>query len=158
LPISDCRFPISNRQLAIGNRQLFGWADGTRTRNDCSHSAVLCQLSYSPHNLVDLTRFERVTSTFAESRSDSTELQVHHKERQKAQKSFVPFVLLCGCDKKQMKAERNNAPNTLRGTLLLRMANSRTLAKHRDRHPVEGSLPSSRKRVFRLSKNLRSGY
>ena len=42
-----------------------------------------------------------------------------------------------------MKAERNIAANTLRGTLLLTMAISRTLAKHRDRHPVEGSLPSS---------------
>ena len=42
-----------------------------------------------------------------------------------------------------MKAERDIAANTLRGTLLLRMAISRTLAKHRDHHPVEGSLPSS---------------
>jgi hypothetical protein len=55
-----------------------------------------------------------------------------------------------------MKAERNVASNTLRGTLLLRMANSRTLAKHRVHHP-EGSLPSSRKKVFRLSKNEKSG-
>src|SRR5688572_25483183 len=46
-----------------------------------------------------------------------------------------------------MKAERNTASNTLRGTLLLRMANSRTLAKHRVHHP-EGSLPSSRKNSF----------
>ena len=44
---------------------------------------------------------------------------------------------------KQMKAERNKAANTLRGTLLLKMATSWTLAKDRDRHPVEGSLPSS---------------
>ena len=60
------------------------------------------------------------------------------------------------CVTKQMKAERNVVANTLRGTLLLRMANSRTLAKHRVRHP-EGSLPSSRKKVFRLSKNNKSG-
>ena len=60
------------------------------------------------------------------------------------------------CVKKQMKAERNVSPNTLRGTLLLRTANSRTLAKHRVCHP-EGSLPSSRKKVFRLSKNNQSG-
>ena len=31
----------------------------------------------TPRKLVDLARFERATSTFAESRSDSTELQVH---------------------------------------------------------------------------------
>ena len=61
------------------------------------------------------------------------------------------------CDKKQMKAERNNAPNTLRGTLLLRTANSRTLAKHRVRHPVEGSLPSSRKRYFDYQKTKGAG-
>ena len=41
--------------------------------------------------------------------------------------------------KKRMKAVRNNVANTLRDTLLPRMAISRTLAKHRDRHPVEGS-------------------
>jgi hypothetical protein len=41
------------------------------------------------------------------------------------------------CAKKQMKAERDIASNTLRGTLLLRMAISRTLAKHRDHHPVK---------------------
>ena len=35
----------------------------------------------------------------------------------------------------QMKAERNKAANTLRGTLLPKMANSRTLAKHRAHHP-----------------------
>ena len=57
--ISDCRFnppgeeffrygrPIGNQQSGIGNA------------------------------LVDLARFERATSTFAESRSDSAELQVH---------------------------------------------------------------------------------
>src|SRR5688572_13806262 len=56
-----------------------------------------------------------------------------------------------------MKAERDIAANTLRGTLLLRMANSRTLAKHRVHHPSEGSLPSSRKKVFRLSKNKGAG-
>src|ERR1044072_601847 len=38
-----------------------------------------------------------------------------------------------------MKAERDIASNTLRGTLLLKMAISRTLAKHRVRHLVEGS-------------------
>ena len=35
---------------------------------------------------------------------------------------------------KRMKAERNKAANTLRGTLLPEMANSRTLAKHRVHH------------------------
>ena len=56
-----------------------------------------------------------------------------------------------------MKAERNVASNTLRGTLLLRMANSRTLAKHRDRHP-EGSLPSSlANRYFDCQKTKRAG-
>ena len=56
-----------------------------------------------------------------------------------------------------MKAERDVAANTLRGTLLPRMANPWTLAKHRIHHPSKGSLPSSRKKVFRLSKNKRSG-
>ena len=36
-----------------------------------------------------------------------------------------------------MKAERDTASNTLRGTLLLKMPISRTLAKHRDRHPLK---------------------
>jgi hypothetical protein len=33
------------------------------------------------------------------------------------------------------EGRENTAPNTLRGTLLLTMAISRTLAKHRDHHP-----------------------
>jgi hypothetical protein len=37
--------------------------------------------------------------------------------------------------KKQMKAERDIAFDKRRGTLLLAMAISRTLAKHRDHHP-----------------------
>jgi len=45
--------------------------------------------------------------------------------------------------KKQMKAERWANEDTLRGTLLLRMATLGTLAKERRRHP-EGSLPSSK--------------
>ena len=57
-----------------------------------------------------------------------------------------------------MKAERNNAPNTLRGTLLLRTANSRTLAKHRVHHP-EGSLPSSlANRYFDCQKTKGAGF
>ena len=42
-----------------------------------------------------------------------------------------------------MKAESKRTANTLRGTLLLRMATLGTLAKQRRRHP-EGSLPSSK--------------
>ena len=42
-----------------------------------------------------------------------------------------------------MKAERWANEDTLRGTLLLRMATLETLAKQRRRHP-EGSLPSSK--------------
>ena len=45
------------------------------------------------------------------------------------------------CVKKLMKAERNVAADTLRGTLLPRMATLGTLAKQRRCHP-EGSLPS----------------
>jgi len=52
-----------------------------------------------------------------------------------------------------MKAERWANEDTLRGTLLLRMATPDTLAKQRRRHPVEGSLPSSLQKVLRLSKN-----
>ena len=60
--------------------------------------------------------------------------------------------------KKRMKAERNKPTNTLRGTLLLRMANSRTLAKHRVHHP-EGSLPSSlAKRYFDCQKTKGAGF
>jgi hypothetical protein len=36
-----------------------------------------------------------------------------------------------------MKAESKRTANTLRGTLLLRTAISRTLAKDRDRHPLK---------------------
>ena len=36
-----------------------------------------------------------------------------------------------------MKAESKRTANTLRGTLLLRMATSRTFAKDRDRHPLK---------------------
>ena len=57
-----------------------------------------------------------------------------------------------------MKAERDIASNTLRGTLLLRMANSRTLAKHPARHP-EGSLPSSlANRYFDYQKTKGAGF
>jgi hypothetical protein len=60
--------------------------------------------------------------------------------------------------KKRMKAERNKPANTLRGTLLLRMANSRTLAKHRVHHP-EGSLPSSlANRYFDCQKTKGAGF
>jgi hypothetical protein len=41
------------------------------------------------------------------------------------------------CAKKIDEGRENNAANTLRGTLLLRMAISRTLAKDRDRHPLK---------------------
>ena len=56
-----------------------------------------------------------------------------------------------------MKAERNIAAHTLRGTLLLRMANSRTLAKDRAHHP--GRLPAfiSRKRYFDCQKTKGAG-
>ena len=58
-----------------------------------------------------------------------------------------------------MKAERNNAANTLRGTLLLKMANSRTLAKHRVHHLIEGSLPSSlANRYFDYQKTKGAGF
>jgi len=54
--------------------------------------------------------------------------------------------------------EKHCAPNTLRGTLLPRMANSRTLAKHRVHHP-EGSLPSSlANRYFDCQKTERAGF
>jgi hypothetical protein len=56
-----------------------------------------------------------------------------------------------------MKAERKRAANTLRGTLLLRMATLDTLANEAAWSSVEGSLPSSRKKVLQLSKNIRSG-
>src|ERR1041384_2099466 len=56
--------------------------------------------------------------------------------------------------KKLMKAERDTAHDTRRGTLLLRMAISRTLAKHRDHHP-EGSLPSSLTKGTSIIKKLK---
>jgi hypothetical protein len=39
--------------------------------------------------------------------------------------------------KKIDEGRENNAANTLRGTLLLKMAISRTLAKDRDHHPLK---------------------
>src|SRR6185369_2636289 len=58
-----------------------------------------------------------------------------------------------------MKAERDTASNTLRGTLLLKTANSRTLAKHRVRHLLEGSLPSSlANRYFDYQKTKGAGF
>ncbi len=73
------------------------------------------------------------------------------------------------CVKKQMKAERWAKEDTLRGTLLLRMATFGTLAKHRRCHP-EGSLPSSKDstrkhawsfsqiRYFDCQKTKRAGF
>jgi hypothetical protein len=61
--------------------------------------------------------------------------------------------------KKIDEGRENTAANTLRGTLLLKMANSRTLAKDRDRHLVEGSLPSSlANRYFDCQKTKGAGF
>src|ERR1051325_5410250 len=49
---------------------------------------------------------------------------------------------------KQMKAESDTAHDTRRGTLLLTMAISRTLAKHRDRHPLKAPAFISRKNNY----------
>ena len=58
-----------------------------------------------------------------------------------------------------MKAERNIAANTLRGTLLLRMANSRTLAKDRVHHPRRLPAFISRKKSTSIIKKLkRAGF
>jgi hypothetical protein len=57
--------------------------------------------------------------------------------------------------KKLDEGRENIAANTLRGTLLLRMAISRTLAKDRDRHPIEGSLPSSLAKGISIVKKLK---
>jgi hypothetical protein len=56
------------------------------------------------------------------------------------------------------EGREEQAANTLRGTLLLKMANSRTLQKHRVHHR-EGSLPSSRKnRYFDYQKTKGAGF
>ena len=72
------------------------------------------------------------------------------------------------CYKKDEGREKRTA-NTLRGTLLLRMATPDTLAKQRRRHP-EGSLPSSKdstrkiawsfftNRYFDCQKTKRAGF
>src|SRR6185369_17614949 len=67
-----------------------------------------------------------------------------HNKAQKEERDFLRLMCLLVrlpfheiYDKKEMKAERNKAANTLRGTLLLRMANSRTLAKHRVHYPLK---------------------
>ena len=61
------------------------------------------------------------------------------------------------CVTKTDEGSENGVANTLRGTLLLRMANSWTLAKHRVHHP-EGSLPSSlANRYFDYQKTKRAG-
>ena len=57
-----------------------------------------------------------------------------------------------------MKAERNIAANTLRGTLLLRMANSRTLAKDRVHHPRRLPAFISRNRYFDCQKTEGAGF
>jgi len=58
-----------------------------------------------------------------------------------------------------MKAERDIAPNTLRGTLLLRMATLDTLRKRPASSSVEGSLPSSlAKRYFDCQKTKGAGF
>jgi hypothetical protein len=63
------------------------------------------------------------------------------------------------CVKKQMKAERDIAANTLRGTLLLRTAISRTLAKHRDHHPLKAPcLHLSQKDYFDYQKTKGAGF
>jgi hypothetical protein len=69
----------------------------------------------------------------------------------------VLFVLSCGCVKKQMKAESNKAANTLRGTLLLRTANSRTLAKHRAHHPLKAPAFIPQKGISIIKKLKRAG-
>ena len=59
--------------------------------------------------------------------------------------------------KKTDEGSENNVANTLRDTLLLRMAISRTLAKHRDRHPVEGSCLHLSQKGTSIVKKQRSG-
>ena len=62
------------------------------------------------------------------------------------------------CVTKTDEGSENGVTNTLRGTLLLRMANSWTLAKHRVHHP-EGSLPSSlANRYFDYQKTKGAGF
>src|SRR6266498_619242 len=57
-----------------------------------------------------------------------------------------------------MKAESKRTANTLRGTLLLRMAISRTLAKDRDRHPLKAPCLHLAKRYFNCQKTKGAGF
>src|SRR5687768_627771 len=93
---------------------------------------MVCQLAYIPEQPGACGR----TRTY-EGPSGPPDLQSGAFATRRTHADSFESVL-----QKRMKAERTLCPNTLRGTLLLRMAISRTLAKHRDRHP-EGSLPSS---------------
>src|SRR6266540_7438297 len=56
-----------------------------------------------------------------------------------------------------MKAESKRTANILRGTLLLRMAISRTLAKDRDRHPLKAPCLHLAKRYFNCQKTKGAG-
>jgi hypothetical protein len=79
--------------------------------------------------------------------------------------AIPPFL----CYKKTDEGRERRTANTLRGTLLLRMATPDTLAKQRRRHP-EGSLPSSKdstrkiawsfftNRYFDCQKTKRAGF
>ena len=70
------RFQIRNPNCAIRN---LTWYRRRDSNPHClvSKTSASCPLGYAGKiSLVDLARFERATSTFAESRSDSPELQV----------------------------------------------------------------------------------
>ena len=56
------------------------------------------------------------------------------------------------------EGRENNAANTLRGTLLLRMATLGTLAKQRRRHPLKAPCLHLSQKVLRLSKNKGAGF
>jgi hypothetical protein len=73
--------------------------------------------------------------------------------RSQIQITFFPNDMYCVT--KLMKAERDTAANTLRGTLLLRTAISRTLAKHRDHHPLKAPCLHLAIQILRLSKNVK---
>src|SRR6266480_2217383 len=91
-----------------------------------------------------------------EARTKNKELRTKNQDKsqisdQRLSNPMNKCIPISFCVKKLMKAERNVAADTLRGTLLLRMATLGTLAKQRRCHP-EGSLPSSFKTHAELNR------
>ena len=118
------------------------------------YSQVLLLLSHTyARNVLCFLFFELCTSF---SRNFKYRNQVQRSKHQARNTKYKAQPL---CGKKQDEGRENNAANTLRGTLLLRMATLDTLRKRTASSSVEGSLPSSlAKRYFECQKTKGAGF